>query len=93
MLCNPVFNYRFTDKVFPTAPVAQLGLGLPQGRVMRGDVDVGPPCPLLPKLEGVCDTKNRGLMLEMLLYFFSLITQVILLKSRVLQEGLPSKKG
>lgn len=32
-------------------------------------------------------------MLEMLLYFFSLITQVILLKSRVLQEGLLSKKG
>lgn len=56
-------------------------------------MDVGPPCPLLPKLEGVCSMKKRGLMLELLLLFFSLITWAILLKSSVLQEGLLSKKG
>lgn len=53
---------------------------------------MGPPCPLLPKLEGACGAKDRGLMLEMLLRFLSLITQEIFLKSGVQQEGLLSKK-
>lgn len=46
MLCDPVFNYKFTDEVFPTTPVAQLGLALPRGRVM-GEMwmwDLRVPC-------------------------------------------------
>lgn len=92
MLCDPVFNYRFADKVFPMAPVAQLGLALPQDRAM-GEIWMWDPHAPPPKLEGVCSVKNRGLMLELLLLFSSLITCAILLKSSELQEGLLSKKG
>lgn len=86
---DSAFNYCFVDEVLPMVPVAQLGLELPWGRGMREMWMWDPHVPSCTSWK----EPAADLVLEMLLPFFSLISRVILPKSRVLQEGLLSKKG